>query len=517
MIFPKNILLFTTFCCFFASIALGQVSVPTNMGKPVQILQSDSIMGIKQPDGSELRKLIGKVKLRQERTVIHCDLAIMNEITNVVEGYGHVKIFQGDSITTTSDTAIYYGATRQAKLNGRVSMNDKIMTLTTRKLDYDIANGQAYYTEKGKIVDTENTLTSKEGYYNTRSKEFLYKINVKLLGKSENKKPFTLLADSLRYNTRSKIAFFIAPTRISDDKSQMETNTGSYNAKTRYLYLTSRTTARNEEYDMVADTTYYDRNSQQGTLYGNAIMISKKDSTVLTGNYGYYDGKQGYSRLNGNALMRKRVGNDTLYVSADTLISIEKKETKLRKVTGFKHVLIYKRDMQGKCDSLVYNTADSTIAFYKKPILWNDNTQSEGDSIWVQMANNRVQQMYLKGKSFVISQDSLNEFNQLKGRKITALFNTDSKLDKVNVEGNGESVYYALDEKNKLTGMNRVQCSRIYVNFQKGRVKRIAFVGKPDAQFIPPKKIDEKNKSLEGFSWRIAERTTKEMVLKARK
>jgi lipopolysaccharide export system protein LptA len=513
----KNIFLFflfatATFCTFFASMSLGQKAPITN-GKKVEILSADSLGSIKEGE-VEIRTLYNNVKLRQEDINIYCSRASMNGLTGVVEAYGKVRIVKGDSITVLSDTAIYYSFVKQAKLNGKVSMNDKIMTLTTKRLDYDMANGLAYYTEKGKIVDKENTLTSKEGYYNTRTKEFNYKRNVKLVGKAENKKPFNLSADSLRYITSTKIAYFIAPTRIVSEKDTMFATKGWYDTKIKSLFLTSRSTARNEEYDMVGDTVYYDRITQKGVMYGNAKIISRKDSIVITGDYGYYAGKEGISRMIGKkALLRNIINKDTLYVSADTLLSVENKEQKTRKLYAYKHVLIYKKDLQGKCDSLIYNTQDSTISFYKKPILWNDGNQSEADSIIVQMINNKIRMMNMKGKSFVISTDSLGNYNQVKGRKITANFTTLSKLDRVFVEGNGESIFFALDDKQKMVGMNRVQCSKLTLYFKDSKAQRSTFVGKPDAEFMPPKKITEDNKHLQGFRWRANEKPTQVQVL----
>lgn len=50
------------------------------------------------------------------------------------------------------------------------------------------------------------------------------------------------------------------------------------------------------------------------------------------------------------------------------------------------------------------------------------------------------------GNSFVASQDSLRNFNQIKGRKMIAHF-SGSLINFVTVNGNGESIYHALQEK----------------------------------------------------------------------
>ena len=120
----------------------------------------------------------------------------------------------------------------------------------------------------------------------------------------------------------------------------------------------------------------------------------------------------------------------------------------------------------------------------------------------------------MKGKSFVISIDTLINYNQIKGRKMLVNFTDSSRIEKVTVEGNGESIYYAIDEKNTVTGMNRVQCGKMNINFKKNKVSKIAFLSKPDGKFIPPKEIKADDKELDGFRWRVAERPTKELIMK---
>ena len=120
----------------------------------------------------------------------------------------------------------------------------------------------------------------------------------------------------------------------------------------------------------------------------------------------------------------------------------------------------------------------------------------------------------MKGKSFVISIDTLINYNQIKGRKMLVNFTDSSRIEKVTVEGNGESIYYAIDEKNTVTGMNRVQCGKMNINFKKNKVSKIAFLAKPDGKFIPPKEIKTDDKELDGFRWRINEKPTKESIMK---
>ena len=134
----------------------------------------------------------------------------------------------------------------------------------------------------------------------------------------------------------------------------------------------------------------------------------------------------------------------------------------------------------------------------------------EADSITAFLVSNEINRMLLKGKSFVITEDTLvKQFNQVKGRTINAYFQTGNKLKQVLVDGNGESAYYAVDDKQKNIGLNRVECGRMNLLFEDNRVQRIAFIGKPDGKLIPPSKIKPAERQLDGFNWRISEKPTK--------
>lgn len=511
---PKNmsrylLSCFALFLLFFSLNTQAQVpTMPTNPNQ-LEIIKADSLVGMNLPF-MQIRKLMGNVGLRQGTTLLYCNLAVLNETTNILEAYGKVKIIQADTVTITGDTAYYFGNERKAKINGRVKLDDKTIILNTNKLDYDLNSSVAFYNTGGKVLDKKSTLTSKEAYYNTVTKLVNFKTNVKVLDKEGN-----LSADSLRYSTLSKEAFFVAPTLIVNKKDTTYANPGSqYNTLTKISNLKGRSTVKTEDYVMTADTMIYDPPTEIGIANGSILFISKKDKAILTGDKGRYSKKTGVTRVFGHALLKNIFENDTLFLNADTLVSLDNKETKVKKLYAYKKVLMYKSDMSARCDSLSYNVSDSTIYFYQKPIIWNTKNQSEADSINIGLRHNKIKIMNMKGKSFVISIDTLVNYNQIKGRKMVVNFTDSSRVEKVTVEGNGESIYYAIDEKNTVTGMNRVQCGKMNINFAKNKVSRIAFLAKPDGKFIPPKEIKPDDKELDGFRWRLAERPTKELIMK---
>jgi lipopolysaccharide assembly outer membrane protein LptD (OstA) len=128
-------------------------------------------------------------------------------------------------------------------------------------------------------------LTSKEAYYNTVTKLVNFKTNVKVLDKEGN-----LTADSLRYSTLSKEAYFVAPTLIVNDKDTTYANPGSqYNTVTKIANLKGRSTVKTDDYIMVADTMIYDPPTEIGIANGNIVFLSRKERALFKAN-GRYKG-----------------------------------------------------------------------------------------------------------------------------------------------------------------------------------------------------------------------------------
>ena len=245
-------------------------------------------------------------------------------------------------------------------------------------------------------------------------------------------------------------------------------------------------------------------------------MTSKKDNLIIYGQAVDYYKLKGVSKIYNNAYMAKITeGEDTLFISADTLVSIENADPKKKRLLAYNHVKIFRNDLQGIADSLEYRQADSTIFFYNSPVLWTEGNQMTADSIRILIKNKTIDKIFMIANAFVISKDSLFNFNQIKGRKMNAQFK-DKKIDRVIVEGNGESIYSALsDEDHSLMGVNKIICSNITIRFKNGKVHNLIFYVKPDARFIPPKEITEEDTKLKGFNWQEDRKPARKDVVKS--
>jgi hypothetical protein len=209
--------------------------------------------------------------------------------------------------------------------------------------------------------------------------------------------------------------------------------------------------------------------------------------------------------------MEQRYENDTLYLHSDTLYTLYDSTREHRVIRSYHKVKFYKSDIQGKCDSLLYSTADSTIKMFIDPVIWSDANQMSGTTITIRTYDGNVESLFIEDNAFIVSvQDSTKEFyNQVKGRTLLAHFR-DNKVYKIDVNGNGETIYYAEDDEDKeAMGMNRLACSEMTVYMDSNQIDNIRFYNKPEATLYPLKDLTDELQYFRYFEWRGAERPKK--------
>ncbi|MFC6224843.1 OstA-like protein [Hymenobacter artigasi] len=493
---------------------LGQAqraTPPAAKGSPIKLLTAGELVG-GDFEGVKIRKLITNVSFQQDDVFLYCDSAYQYLERNQVEAFSNVRVVQSDTMTITGDHGFYDGAQRTARMTGNVVMRDPRMTLTTPSLDYDLNRKTASYTETGHLTDPQNTLDSQQGFYDTNTKVFVFKQNVHLVTPDSE-----LNNDTLRYNTVSKIAYFNGPTRIKGKQGNLYAEGGNYNTKTRVSDFKRNAKIDTPNYLLGGDQLVYDEVKQYGVARGHVSLTSKKDNLVLRGDAGKYWRALGRTKLYGGRPVVRNIGSqkDTLYMAADTLISVEARpgQTTTRTILyAYPKVQIFRGNLQGICDSLTYDRQDSIIYLNRDPVLWQAKNQLTADSIQIRSKRGKVDEMRLYSNAFAVNQDTLLNFNQTKGRNMMAYFR-DNKMRRVDVLGNAESIFYALDGDTVTTGMNRVLSANMRLLFLDSKLNKISVLSNPEAKFIPPHELKPDDERLKGYQWRAKERPTRRQVL----
>lgn len=496
---------------------------PADSIRSIRIMQGKSLRLITIDSATSFETIAGNVIIKEGLTTFYCDSATINRRTNIVEAFGNIHINDNDSIHTYSQYLRYVGADRIAYLKKNVKLTDKKGILYTDDLEYNLRTGIATYKNGGKIVNEKTVLTSRDGVYYADTKDVYFKNNVHL--KDPDRDIYT---DSLLYNVTTNIATFIAKTKIiGKDGSVIITKSGTYNLASGEALFSGRPTFSDSSKFVIADNIAYDKKTDVLQLEGNAKFVDSINNITIVGGQIFADGKVKSFLATRKPVMIIYRDGDSTYMAADTLFSglrkydsLERKmvtqtdtlkktivvntntaDTSIRYFIGFRHVRIYNDSLQAVSDSLHYSTIDSTFKLFGEPVVWNDNSQVTGDTLYVYTQNQKPRRLYVFNNGLIINKTKEGMFNQIGGRTLNGYF-VDGSIDYVRVKGSpAESIYYAQDDDSAYVGMNRSSGDVIDIYFVKKELNKIKFINDVDGVLYPMKDIPADKKELRGFKW----------------
>ena len=310
-------------------------------------------------------------------------------------------------------------------------------------------------------------------------------------------------ADTLKYNTTTKTAYFFGPTTIKSTSKEggfIYCENGWYNTQTEKSVFGKNAYLLSKENKLQGDSIFYDRVEGIGKAWKNVFITDTLQKVIIAGAYAYMNEMKNTSFVTGKCSLIKIFERDSMFMHADTLYAKQDSLKKNKQYFAFHHVKIFKNDLQGSCDSLVYSSVDSIISFYKAPILWSDKNQLTANFIKLQLKNNQLYKMYLEENSFIVAQEDTLHFNQIKGRDMIGNF-VENKLSTINVSGNGQTIYFIRNKKQQLTGVNKADCSDMNIYISDSKVRKIALKSQPDAVLLPIRDAVDSDLKLRDFNW----------------
>jgi lipopolysaccharide export system protein LptA len=528
--------------------------------KKVQILHCDE-GAYNERIVANAQRLLGHVNITVDGALMWCD-SMYSYTNNSVDAFGNVHIVRGDTLNMYADFIHYDGTTKLAKARRNVKLIDKQVTLTTDSLDYSMINDLASYNYSGTVKDTTNVLTSIIGQYYVNEKKAYFKTKVDVVTKDYKIKSDTLIyftntrkvflegpthifnekdtlyaeygwydsmkgvsrltkkpriwnakqnvkADSIFYEKEKGEGLAIGHARIQDIENSIIVvgNRVQYNditkiafatdsavliqySETDSLYLhadrlrTMPDTTKNKKIDLLAKDRKPDL-KPLGKIPPSNIPATESLSAKIP---------------QSDSLKVNQMIPDTLAVKkVDSLAVKPPKDPRL--VLAYNKVRFFRKDLQGKCDSLAYWSKDSTIQLFSDPVIWSGKNQMSANYIEMINRSKDPDEVLMKEEAFIVSmEDDSIRFNQIKGKNMVG-FVRKNQLYKIDVNGNGQSNYFAHDDKGGIIGLNKAESSNIIIYMNDGKVKKIAFIKSPDGELKPMADIEEGDKLLPGFRW----------------
>lgn len=453
--------------------------------------------------GKNVQRLIGNVVIRQDSSYYYSDSAYFYEDTKSFKGFSNVHVIMNDSVDMYGDRMEYNGNTRFLEMFDNVILKDDSTVLTTQYMTYDRVQHLASYPNHGVITRNDKKLVSLKGYYRDDLKEMYFRTDVVV-----TMPDYKMLTDTLVYNTDSEMMYFFGPSTIYNKKNTLFGNYGYYDANKEIVYLDKRATLANQEQTITSDTMLYEKSIGHAKAFSDVIMTDKTRKSLILGQYSEMWEKRGKGFVTDSLILINHEQKDSLYMHGDSLYFYF--DTVTHQTTRFQvfyNVRFYRIDIQGKCDSLEYSVADSTVRMRHLPVLWTQGSQMTSDSINIVVNNNHIDSVLLHPNAFIIQQDSIEGYNQIKGKTIVAYFK-DNELHHVFNDGNAETVYWLREEDGSSIGINFSKSVSMDIGVENNKIVRITYFKKTDEVLYPEDEVEESQRYLKSFQWQEELRPT---------
>lgn len=478
------------------------------------------------------------------------DTLLYNTGTKIATIIAPTTINDGKTVMYTT-SGEYNTETGEGNFDSRPTIEDSTATITADRITMDKRTGLAYAVGNMVYRDTAQkmTLLSNYGTVNQVEKTILATQHPLLIMERDNDTLF-MTADTLYSGIIKKDTFTVAPVRASTDsvavtekaparvkarpptlpnipEGMLPDDTSAFAKKLRQAAgdssklipvmvappdsalvplkenalakLKEKGEALKKDSLAVADVK-----EQVISNIDTALAIAKDTSKVFRP-AGISLAKDSLYNLKARLLTPKdTAGLAQLSETADTS-SNANDTTEIRFIKAWHHVRIYSDSLQGVADSIYYSGKDSIFRFYRNPVLWANETQLSGDTIFMYTKNQKADKLLLDQNGLMVKESGPNMYNQIKGNQITGYF-TGQAIDWMHVDGNAESIYYVQDDDKAYISVNRTLSGVINIYFRGGELNTISFIKDPEGTMYPFTQRPLDQMQLENFHWDIKRR-----------
>lgn len=485
----------------------------------------------------DIAELKGEVVLKQgDRQLWTTDLRYF-----LGERYGEYHrggvLVDGD-LQVSSKTGTYQAGNKEVTFRDSVVVLHPKFNLAADSMKYLAASSLVLFTGPTTILTEQSKIYCESGYYNLKTETSEFNLHNQYADKDK-----IATADTIRYHARRNEVTMIGhvnvlerdrvitgdslhymektgdiwisgtPAHYQDSTRNINSEVIFYNEKTQKVSTKGASTISDGSMILRADNTDFDQVTGLGRAEGNVIWRDTTNNIGVIANVLDYSMEDEYILTytkNTRPIFFTVVDGDTLFIAADTLNMWSVQDSMLeadtfRMIRAYHDVRLYKSNMQGRTDSLVFHGRDSVFTFFGNPVLWSDSTQFAADSIHMTMAESKIDEIVLHQRAIIISEVQKTYYDQIKGRTIVADFDSNA-IRQMWVTGNAESIYYAKDDDGAFIGVNKTICSKMHFTFLDNKLSLLRYFGENMSNMVPMGSTDHNTMRLDGFAWREDER-----------
>lgn len=241
----------------------------------------------------------------------------------------------------------------------------------------------------------------------------------------------------------------------------------------------------------------------------NIVQQKQEDSLLTKKEIQHTDSLKanvGLSNINGKDTSNSLILPDSALAKKDTAsnkmaVAINPHDDSTnRYLQAYHHVRIFSDSLQAIADSLFYSAKDSVFRLFTGPIVWANNNQITGDTIYLYTKNKKASRLYVFENSLAVNKIGDDLYNQIKGTTLNGYFK-DGVIDYMRAKGNAESIYYAQDDNKAFFGVNQSKADIIDMLFVNKELNKVILRNNAEGTMNPIKKVNFEDMRLHNFKW----------------
>lgn len=510
------------------------------------VLTSDRLDYLIDEDLAQFRGSVVQLRNKKENILRTRNLDY-NTKDSVAIFTGGAAMRDADGQIIESDRGTYESSAQLFTFNGNVNMFTDSVFVKTTSMTYDSDRSQANFTAYIDFWKDGYMLSSNKGWYNRGSETFFFRDcvhalsedqevwcdtlyyyrgrnDVNLLGRAQvqdTTRNVYALADYIFYqDTLSRVTLrkraAVAIRTEQDD--QVDTlycgaDTLVYHTVKRCDIpenLVKEAVARLEEI-MADPVSAYRRKAAEEAAKAAELAKEEKMKAAnprARARQAAKDAQDKTEETPEPSAAEQLPQSDTLSAPVDTVAPPppEPDTSKVGFLRGRGHVKMFRKDLQVSCDSLLYNDLDSIARFFIDPIIWNEgNRQYTSDSLFVLVRKGGVDRASLMSNAFILTQETENYYDQIKGTDVMAFFDSTSALRRFDALGGATALFY-LQENEEYATVNKVDSKMLSATLKDGSVERVFYFDNPKNDAYPIAQLPKSEARMKGFNWQPEKR-----------
>ncbi len=435
-------------------------------------------------------KFVERVELNSDSVVLKSDsLAYWNK-ERKIDFLGPVKVWQNDAFLS-ANSGWYYRDKEIYNFENNAYMLNKDNELWAKKIYYEKIGSLAELHDDVQILDTVQSVMLFSDYVKYRGNPTsaeLYKKPVVAYYFVENDVKDTLFfaADTINYKVFTKDSTDSATVARSMKRYELSLKDPIKEMLTKPAVAprSDKSGKSLKEIDAIGDA---DAAKKKLTALADSVKLKIRPQNRA---------------LNDTILLKDSIIQKDSIIKKD--LTPQKDTSLYRFIEARKNIRFYRSNLQGKCDSMEFNSIDSTIRLYKDPVMWNDNNQFSSDSIQIIISGKKLKKTELMSGAFVAAREDSLHYNQIKATDIVAHF-SDGELTRFDAYG-GVTILFFFAEDSILTTMNQKECKFMTTTIKDKKIQSSSYYQDVPSNLYPIIDLEPEKKRLKGFRLRFDER-----------